>query len=168
MTKEEMKNKWIENVCDYLANKTKGKNTFNFSADYECNSYTGRSFHEQIAEPYTRGYYKWCVVNINNDLVFFYCGNREAQTYFKSKFNDDPPAVSIALDECKSPDISKKDKEMLDKMYDEMCLRVHGLNEKLHKMFMQAEKEFEIARDSETMFDFLESVEPKETTEDNV
>ena len=28
MTNEEMKNKWIANVCDYLANKTKGKNKY--------------------------------------------------------------------------------------------------------------------------------------------
>jgi hypothetical protein len=159
MTNAEMKNKWIENVCDYLANKTKGKNTFNFSADYECNSYTGRSFHEQIAEPYTRGYYKWCAVNKDHNFVIFYCGEREAQTYFKSKFNNDPPAVCITLEECKSADVSKNDKELLDKIYDEMCMRIHGMNEQVNKLFVQVEKEFEIQRDSEIMFEFIENKE---------
>ena len=167
MTLTEKKAKWIDNVCNYFVEKTRQNGTFKFNSDYECNSYQGRSFHEKIGEPYVRGYYKWCAVNINNDLVIFYCGEREAQTYMKSKFNDDPPAVCITLDECKSTDISKKDKEMLDKIYDEMCMRIHGMNEQIQKMFVQTEKEFEIVRDSETMFEFLQSTEETKNGEDN-
>lgn len=159
LTEKELKDKWIENACNYLAERTYKDKTFNFSNDRETNGYSGRSFHEQIGEPFVRGVYKWCAVNINSNLVIFYCGEREAQTYFKSKFNNDPPAVCITLEECKSADVSKNDKELLDKIYDEMCMRIHGMNEQVNKLFVQVEKEFEIQRDSEIMFEFIENKE---------
>lgn len=169
LTEKELKEKWIENACDYLGNKTRNQQSFKFNSGTETNGYSGRSFHEQIAEPYVRGVYKWCAVNINNNFVVFYCGEREAQTYLKSKFNNDPPAACITLDECKCSDISKDDKALLDKIYDEMCLRIHGMNEHITRMYIQCEKEFEIQRESETMFEFLESTEEKkEEPEDNV
>ena len=168
-TQKELKDKWIENACDYLGNKTENKQTFKFSTDTETNGYCGRSFHEKVGEPWVRGVYKWCAVNINSNLVIFYCGEREAQTYLKSKYNNDPPATCITLDECKSCDISKKDKELLDRIYDEMCMRIHGMNEQINRMFIQAEKEFDIQRDSETMFEFLESTEENNgETQENV
>lgn len=156
LNEKKLKEKWIENACDYLANKTNNEQTFNFSSYKETNGYYGRSFHEKVGESLSRGVYKWCAVNINNNFVVFYCGEREAQTYLKSKFNNDPPAACITLDECKCADISKNDKVLLDKIYDEMCMRIHGMNEQVNKMYIQCEKEFEIQRESETMFEFLE------------
>ena len=55
--------------------------------------------------------------------------------------------------------MSKNDKELLDKIYDEMCMRIHGMNEQVNKLFVQVEKEFEIQRDSEIMFEFIENKE---------
>ena len=40
-------------------------------------------------------------------------------------------------------------------------MRIHGMNEQINKMYIQCEKEFEIQRESETMFEFLESTEEK-------
>ena len=75
LTEKELKEKWIENACDYLANKTRNEQTFKFNSDTETNGYCGRSFHEKVGEPWVRGVYKWCAVNINNNFVVFYCGD---------------------------------------------------------------------------------------------
>jgi hypothetical protein len=38
-------------------------------------------------------------------------------------------------------------------------MRIHGMNEQVNKLFVQVEKEFEIQRDSEIMFEFIENKE---------
>jgi hypothetical protein len=66
------------------------------------------------------------------------------------------------MDNVKTDRLSKDDKAQLDKIYDEICTKIHGMNDKIQKMFKQAEREFVIEQDVDSMFSFIEPVERKE------
>lgn len=158
--KENLIDKRIENCVNYFVEKTKDESKFKFSSSWETSTYDGRSFHEMVGEPMVKGYYKWCAVNIKHELVIYW--TCDSLNYFKSRFNDDPPAYCFVLDNVKSDRLSKADKAQLDKIYDEICLKIHGMNDKIQKMFKQAEQQFVIEQDMDSLFSFIEPVKEQD------
>lgn len=169
MTQEEITNGWIDNAIAYFAKLAEDKDS-TFRCGCETDMYNGKSFHEKLnGSMWEHGFYKWCAVNYQNRLVIFYKADSFQNSFYKSKFIDNPPCFSLRIADCTKPTLSNSDKESLNEIYTEICAKIAGMNNKIIKTLTQCEQEFEIDLDTETMFSNLPSIEESEgKKEENV
>lgn len=168
MTPDEIKSGWIDNAIAYFAKLADENKDGLFRSGSESDMYNGKSFHEKVnGNMWNRSFYKWCAVNYQNRLVIYYKPDNNI-SFFTSKFAQDPPCFSIRATECSQPSLSNKDKETLEGIFNEICAKVSGMNNKIVQALTQCEQEFEIDMDTETMFGSIPAIEEKETESNNV